>query len=160
MKISWGTGIFLFYSFFAVSLFYQVFKSTQYDHSLVVEDYYAKDLAYQSTYEKLQNSLQLSTPLEFTYFEDLQLIELAFPKDLPNISGTILFYRASDRKEDLTIPFDVGMDNCLNIFVRTLKPGMWKIEVAWTSRSVHYLDRSIVQIPKYIPDNFITQVTK
>ena len=160
MKINWGTGIFLFYSFFAISLFYQVYKSTQYDHSLVVENYYAKDLAYQTTYNKLQNSLQLSTPLKVTYFEGLQLLEIAFPKEMIDISGTILFYRASNKKEDTTIPIQVGIDNCLNIFTNTLAPGMWKVEIDWASNGVHYLNRNTIQVPNYLPDNFITQVAR
>ena len=59
MKFNWGTGIFLFYTFFAVTLFFQVYQSTQYDNHLVVDNYYEKDIQYQVQYEKIANSLGL-----------------------------------------------------------------------------------------------------
>jgi hypothetical protein len=44
MKFNWGTGIAIFYIIFVVSLVFQVFKSRQYDHSLVVDNYYEEDI--------------------------------------------------------------------------------------------------------------------
>ncbi len=157
-KINWGTGIFIFYTFFATTLFYQVYKSTQYDHSLVVENYYEKDLAYQSTLDKLNNSNALETPLQINYYDILQLVELAFPKEMKNITGSILFYRASDKKADVLLPIEVGMDNCVDVFIRTLKPGFWKIEVDWVGDGTPYLDRTMIVVPDYIPDELISEV--
>ena len=54
MKINWGTGIFIFYSLFVGALVFQLVKSFQYDNSLVVENYYEKDLNYQEQYNKIQ----------------------------------------------------------------------------------------------------------
>jgi len=158
MKISWGTGIFLFYTFFATTLFYQVYKSTQYDHSLVVENYYEKDLTYQSTLDKLNNSVALKTPLKINYYEVLELVELAFPTEMENITGAILFYRASNKKEDVQLPISLGMDKCMNIFVRTLKPGIWKIEVDWIGDGIPYLDRTVINVPDSIEDRLLTEV--
>jgi len=158
MKISWGTGIFLFYTFFATTLFYQVYKSTQYDHSLVVENYYEKDLTYQSTLDKLNNSNALKTPLNIYYYDVLQLLELEFPAEITTIAGSILFYRASNKKEDVRLPITVGMDKCMNVFVRTLKPGIWKIEVDWIGDGTPYFDRTIIDIPDYTKDKLLTEV--
>ena len=160
MRINWGTGIFLFYTFFAVTLFYQVYKSTQYDNSLVVEDYYEKDLNYQQTINKLKNSAGLATPLQITYYDILELVELEFPTEFENITGTIQFYRAADKKEDVLIPIDLGGDNCMNVFVRTLKPGFWKIEVNWMGDGIPFLDRKMIVIPDYVPDELLTDRTK
>ena len=157
-NINWGTGIFLFYTFFATTLFYQVYKSTQYDHSLVVDNYYEKDLNYQSTLNKLNNSNALATPLQINYYDILQLVELEFPKEMKNINGNILFYRASNKKEDVRLPVEVGMDNCINVFIRTLKPGVWKIEVDWIGDGTPYLDRTIIVVPEYVPDELITEI--
>lgn len=158
MKISWGTGIFLFYTFFATTLFYQVYKSTQYDHSLVVENYYEKDLTYQSTLDKLNNSAALKTPLKINYYEVLELVELAFPTEMENITGSILFYRASNKKEDVQLPISLGMDKCMNVFVRTLKPGVWKVEVDWIGNGTPYLDRTIINIPNSMEDKLLTEL--
>lgn len=157
-KINWGTGIFLFYTFFAITLFYQVYKTTQYDHSLVVDNYYEKDLSYQSTLNKLNNSNALETPLQVNYYDILQLVELEFPQEMKNITGNILFYRPSNKKEDVRLPIEVGMDNCVNVFIRTLKPGLWKIEVDWIGDGTPYLDRTMIVVPDYIPDELISEL--
>ncbi|MEM6316061.1 MAG: FixH family protein [Bacteroidota bacterium] len=146
MKISWGTGIFLFYSFFATTLFYQVFKSTQYDHSLVVEDYYAKDLAYQSTFDKINNSNQLNTPMNINYFDLTRQLSLDFPEDLTPISGKVLLYRPDNKSLDLTLPIQVNAQNKMKIDMQTLAKGRWKVEVDWTADKVSYLNRATVDL--------------
>lgn len=158
MKINWGTGIFLFYSFFAITLFYQVYQSTQYDHSLVVDNYYEEDLKYQATLDKLNNSAALATPLKFHYYEGLQLVELEFPPEIEQITGSILFYRASSKKEDTRLPLRVTSGNCLDVFVRTLKPGAWKIEVEWIGDGTPFLDRSTIMIPFIVDEGVLSNV--
>lgn len=146
MKINWGTGIFLFYSFFAATLFYQVYKSTQYDHHLVVEDYYAKDLAYQTTFDKLENSMGLKNPLQINYQKATQQITLRFPKTAKAVAGNILLYRPSDKKADVLLPIQVDTQNTMSINVETLKAGKWKIEIDWMANKTPYLNRKIIEI--------------
>lgn len=157
-KINWGTGIFIFYTFFATTLFYQVYKSTQYDNSLVVDNYYEKDLSYQQTIDKLKNSAALTTPLQITYYDILELVELEFPAEFEKITGTIQFYRASNKKEDVTLPIELGSDKCMNVFIRTLKPGLWKIEVDWVGDGTPFLDRKMIIVPSYVPDKLLTEL--
>jgi len=148
MKINWGTGIFIFYSCFAMSLFFQVYKSTQYDHHLVVEDYYAKDLAYQSTFDKLKNSMSLKTPLTIEHQQPIQQVDLAFPKDFKVVAGSILLYRASDKKADIRLPIKVDAHNNMTINIETLQMGRWKVEVDWTADGTAYLNRKKIEIPE------------
>ncbi len=157
-KINWGTGIFLFYTFFAITLFYQVYKSTQYDHSLVVDNYYEKDLSYQKTIDKLKNSNALARPLQINYYDILQLVELEFPDEFENITGTIQFYRAANKKEDVLLPIELGGDNCMNVFVRSLKSGLWKIEVDWVGDGTPFLDKKMIEVPTYVPDKLLTEI--
>lgn len=146
MKINWGTGIFLFYSFFATTLFYQVYKSTQYDHHLVVEDYYAKDLAYQATFDKLENSMRLNDPLQIAYQKSTKQLKLKFPQEARTITGNILLYRASDKEADVLLPIQVDIKNNMTINLETLKAGKWKIEVDWTASKIPYLNHKIIEI--------------
>jgi len=157
-RINWGTGIFLFYSFFAATLFYQVYKSTQYDNSLVVDDYYAKDLSYQQTIDKLKNSAALVSPLKINYYDILQLVELEFPDEFENITGTIQFYRAANKKEDVLLPIELGGNKCMDVFIRSLKPGLWKIEVDWVGDGTPFLDRQMIIVPDYVPDKLLTEL--
>ena len=51
MNLNFGHGIFAFYVVFVAALGFQVYRSTQIDHSLVADDYYAEDLEFQQILE-------------------------------------------------------------------------------------------------------------
>ena len=78
MKINWGTGIAIFFSVFVLSLVYQVYRSTQYDHSLVSDQYYADDLRYQEHYDKLANAQSLEKDLQIRQPKPGETIEIAY----------------------------------------------------------------------------------
>jgi len=148
MKFNWGTGIFIFYTLFATSLFYQVYKSTQYDHNLVVENYYEKDLNYQAQFDKLENTNQLKTPLAIQYQEDTQLIRFAFPKDLKDVTGTVLFYRAADKKMDINLPIEMDELHQMTLSADKFSTGFWRIEVDWQAANKEYFTETAIKIVK------------
>ena len=59
MKISWGTGIAIFYSFFVIAMLVFVYAATKQDNSLVSDTYYEEDLSYQKKLDKMQRTNQL-----------------------------------------------------------------------------------------------------
>ncbi|GJM32874.1 MAG: cytochrome Cbb3 oxidase maturation protein CcoH [Saprospiraceae bacterium] len=146
MKFNWGTGIFLFYSIFAASLFYQVYKSTLYDNSLVVDNYYEKDLAYQSMFEKKENSMRLEDGLKISYHPDIQTVSLNFPKNQHGVMGKVLFYRANDKSQDITLDIQTNTINEMILPVEALTYGQWKIEVDWQSGGKPYFDEKVITI--------------
>lgn len=148
MKFNWGTGIFLFYSIFAASLFFQVYKSTQYDYHLVVENYYEKDLAYQSHYEKIENSQALQTPLQINYSNKQKMIELIFPDGVGAIQGTVLFYRSSDKKMDVQLPIVINDEQKMMIKSDKFSDGYWRVEVDWEADGKAYFDKKQIQLKK------------
>jgi len=147
-RINWGTGIFIFYTLFAISLFYQVYKSTQYDHNLVVENYYEDDLNYQSRYDQMQNSRSLKAGLAIQLNKEQQKISLEFPTDMQGISGSLLLYRPSDKNLDQHLPITLGPDNKMDIPFHGLLAGRWKVEVKWEQGGKAYYDKKVVDIPK------------
>jgi hypothetical protein len=85
MKLNWGTSIAIFYILFAATMVGMVIKSKTYDHSLVTDDYYAKDLAYQQHYDKLANAKALATDLSIGKVG--QQVQFLFPKEMGQPSG-------------------------------------------------------------------------
>ena len=146
MKFNWGTGIFLFYTLFALSLFYQVYKSTQYDNSLVVENYYEKDLAYQSHYEKAQNSLELKEKLQIVHLEESNSIRFTFPEGMGKIEGSIHFYRPNNKAKDFQLPIRTDKLLSMEIPVQELNSGRWKVAVDWTANNKAYFDEKIFML--------------
>ncbi len=148
MKFNWGTGIFLFYGVFAASLFFAVYKSTQYDHSLVVENYYEEDINYQSRYDQIQNSRSLEAGLVIQLNKKEKMITLDFPKDKNGISGEILLYRANNKKLDRHIPIQLNTENKMQIPTDDILSGRWKLKVEWEAEGKFYFDKKALFIPR------------
>ena len=147
MKFNWGTGIFLFYGIFVAGLFYQVLKSTHYDHSLVVDNYYEEDLAYQNRYEELANSAALKQKLDIRYLENEEVVRLAFPKDLGAIKGTIHFYRANNKDQDFSVSVLPNDEQVMDILDKAFpSAGRWTIEVSWEAAGKQFYDEQAVDI--------------
>jgi len=146
MKFNWGMGIALFYSIFAAALFFQVYKSTQYDNSLVVEDYYAKDIAYQEQYDKLENTMALSQDIKFVKNRETAHMELHFPKETQRPTGEILFFNPAHAKLDFTVKIDADGENVQAIPLEKLRSGMWKVKVDWQANGKKFYSEKIVNI--------------
>jgi nitrogen fixation protein FixH len=131
MKFNWGHGIALFYITFASVLVVFVIKSTFHDHSLVVENYYEEDLKYQQHYEKLANSKALVNDITINHNSEKEIIIIQFPKEKGDISGSILFYRPSDKSKDLKIEIEVDQDFEQSLPVSKLSSGLWKLKIDW-----------------------------
>jgi nitrogen fixation protein FixH len=145
MKINWGTGIFIFYVCFASLLVFQVYKSTTYDHFLVADNYYEKDLAYQSLFDKKQNSLNLDNPLKIEYNSTEEQLVLHFPNQMKSVSGNILFYRADDKNQDLKFVINMNDDNKMMIPTASLKNGYWNVEVDWVAMNTPFFDEKEIK---------------
>jgi hypothetical protein len=144
MKFNWGTGIALFYSVFVVALVFQVIKSTQYDHSLVSEKYYAKDLAYQEHYDKLVNSQQLEKDLQVIQNESKTAVTLEFPEQLSKINGEIHFFCPSDSRQDFRLPVRPNANNQQVVSTQDLKPGLWRVKVDWKAEGKAYFKEEVI----------------
>ena len=139
-KFNWGHGIALFYTIFAIALLTALVKSRGIDHSLVVEDYYAKDIAYQSTYNKKQNSLTKDIKVNFD--KQNKLIKIDFEEEKA-ISGTIHFYRPSDISKDFTKNIDQGM---FEVSTNEMLPGKWVVKMDWTAEGVSFYKEKTIYI--------------
>ena len=146
-KINWGTGIFIFYTIFAGSLAFQVYKSTQYDNSLVGDNYYEEDLNYQTKYEQIQNSRSLEAGLAINLNKAEEFISLEFPADMKGVSGELLLYRANNKKLDKHLPLKLNAENRMEIPFADIVAGRWKLEVTWEHGGKKYFDKKALFIP-------------
>jgi nitrogen fixation protein FixH len=146
MKFNWGTGIAIFFSVFVLSLVYQVYRSTQYDHSLVSDQYYADDLRYQEHYNKLVNAQQLEEDLQIQPLADKATLELHFPKQVSALSGEIYFFCPSDQSSDFRLPVEPMGDGIQRIPTEELRRGLWKIKVDWTGDGKAYYKEQDIRL--------------
>lgn len=137
MKLHWGHSIFIFYTFFVATLVVVVIKSKRFDNSLVTEAYYERDINYQSEYDRRMNSQQLSSPLKIVKGEGV--FKLQFPVRTA-ISGTVLLYRPSSKKDDRLAVLQVEADGTMELNTNKMRPGRYTAVVEWSHAGIEYYD--------------------
>lgn len=146
MKFHWGHGIAIFYTSFALIMIFMVIKSTNYDRSLVYDDYYAKDLAYQEQYDKIANSKNLSQPLKIKEDMANARVELIFPEDIEDISGEVHFYRPSGQAVDFKLKIANLKDSKMAVSVKGKLAGAWTVKVDWSGDGTAFYDEKNISI--------------
>jgi hypothetical protein len=141
MKINWGTGIVISFILFIGFIMYMVItmmSSDKYNHDLVTEEYYKKEINYQEEIDAEKNAQLLSENIEVK--TSSKGVEIYFPKDLKfkEIKGIINFYRPSNKKLDFNIPIDLK-SHSLIIPNEKVVEGKWGITIDWKYEGVKYL---------------------
>jgi nitrogen fixation protein FixH len=146
MKINWGVGIVIGMAAFITFIMVMVttmLTNKEYDHDLVTENYYAKDLVYQKEIdaEKKANSFSSGIRIEKT----IEGLQIYFPKELQEkkVSGTIQMYRPSSKKLDFQIPFIIEDSKSL-IPDSKLVEGTWKVTIYWEMEGEQYLFKKAI----------------
>lgn len=139
MRINWGTGLFIFFSLFVLTLGFVLYKSRQIDNSLVVDQYYEQDIKYQAHYEKMQNLKDTGKDVFITVVKGQNSVSMSFPHLKGSIiKGTILLYKASDKGQDVSLPFELTQDSIYSFNTETLSRGKWKIKLDYTADGKPY----------------------
>lgn len=123
-KFHWGHGIALFYVVFALVMGSALFASFGVDHSLVDDNYYQKDLQFQSQYDKEVKSLS-TDKLRVARQADQNRVVVSF-EGVEKLKGVAHFYRPSDQSKD----FNVSIDNGITyIQTKDMLPGKWIVKL-------------------------------
>jgi len=136
------------FALFMTFILYFVFKvqsDSQYDHEMVTEEYYKKELNFQHQIDKQQNANGLTEKMTITSNEKGLLI--VFPKDfdITKIKGKVSLYRPSNQKLDFEVPISLSTSNLL-IPKTDLVGGRWDIAVEWEYQGKEYLNKKGVSL--------------
>jgi nitrogen fixation protein FixH len=131
MKLNWGTGIVLFYIFFAASMVAAVVATTRHPPQMVQKDYYALDLNYQARLEKKQNAAALPLPPQVLFVGDQQTLRIKFPEGMTVAQGVVKCYRSATTRDDVVLE----MKNLSAVEIPATKfvAGRWHVELDWES---------------------------
>lgn len=131
MKLNWGTGITIFYSSFVLIMIGMVVYSKTFDLSLVVENYYEEDLAFQSRLDAMENERSLEHRLVITKIASEKTISFEFPAGQMIEDGKILFYRPDDKAKDFKVNLEeLPGKEAVNIPYDKIAAGLWKVKVS------------------------------
>ncbi|MAN59587.1 MAG: cytochrome C oxidase Cbb3 [Flavobacteriaceae bacterium] len=143
MKINWGTGITIgIVLFIAFILFFVIKMSTDshYDYDLVVEEYYQKDLAYQTEIDAEENLKLLTGAIIGKKTAGGWLLN--FPQEVvtQEVIGTVFLYRPSNKQLDFQLPLEISGTTLLIPDDRLLG-GRWNITIEWEQEGTAFLYR-------------------
>ena len=147
MKISWGTGIAIFYSFFVIAMLVFVYASTKEDISLVSDTYYEEDLSYQVKLDKMQRTNQLKHVFELSIEQNNAGISVTIPEELPHFKGNMTLFHPAYAMFDQVYPFENNMQNRQLIPVQRLKKGRWLVKIEGENEGKNYYHEAYLIAP-------------
>lgn len=147
MKWNWGKGIVVAMACFMGFILYMVITMStddNYSHDLVTEEYYAKEMAYQTEIDAETNARNLVGEISGKRTPEGWL--LTFPPSISKSTnkGKVFLYRPSNQQLDFEVPLAISGSNLL-IPDNQLIDGRWNIIIEWTDGEEEYMyKKSIV----------------
>ena len=146
MKWNWGKGLVVGMALFMGFILYLVITMStdkKYNHDLVTEEYYAKELVYQNEIDKQTNLNSLSSTIKGKRTEQGWL--LSFPEEINNNNskGKVFLFRPSNQRLDFEIPLVLDKSDLL-IPDDRLIDGRWNISIEWQTNGKTYLYKNAI----------------
>ncbi|OEJ99120.1 cytochrome C oxidase Cbb3 [Flavivirga aquatica] len=141
MKWNWGKSLVVgMLAFMSFIMYFVITMSTdkKYKHDLVTEEYYAKEMAYQTEIDAETNTYNLKERIENRKTQEGWLI--TFPKELETskIKGRVFLYRPSNQKLDFDLPIVLSGSNLL-VPDNKMVGGRWNITIEFKYNEENYL---------------------
>ena len=141
MKLNWGTGIVVAILAFVLFIVYFLVKATidkTYNHELVTEDYYKKEIEYQTTIDREEKTQKENMQVAIFYEKGRGVI-FTFPEKISEkqIQGSVNFYRPSNEKLDFVLPI-LLQNNKMTISDEKLIEGRWNINIEYKVDNQEY----------------------
>jgi hypothetical protein len=146
LNISWGTKIAVLYIGFVLLIGTMVFMCMRQKIDLVSDDYYEKELAFQSKINEMNNANSLSEKITHVINEDG--IYLQFPAQFKDqiVNGNVYLFRPSDASKDFRT--SIQLENLkLKIPPQKLTKGMYKMQISWSANDISYFTEEVIVIP-------------
>ncbi len=146
MKINWnwGTGILIGIILFMSFIIGLVYVSTKQNFDLVEKDYYPKALEYQQQIDKKQNAQNLDEQIQVENTGDHIVFTFQSFFDPGDISGTITFYRPSDKKGDLQYKIQPDSSGQQSFGTDHLQTGKYIVKIDYeVSGTPYYQEKTI-----------------
>jgi nitrogen fixation protein FixH len=146
MKFTWGKGIFLVMTGFAVMMATFMFRAYHAQEELVADNYYEQEIRYQQQIDKLDNVGKLGGKLHMDVVGGELVV--SFPEGVQGkrITGELYLQRPSDARADERIPFTVENGDGLHISVSDRMKGMYKVQMEWSIGDEKYLTNERIYV--------------
>ena len=141
MKWNWGKGIVVGMISFMIFILYMVITMStdkKYSHDLVTEEYYAKEMKYQTEIDAEINANLLDGNITGQGTPEGWLLTFPPSIDASTVKGTIYLYRPSNELLDFEVPLAIT-DGKQLIPDHKLIAGRWNVTITWSNDSQEYM---------------------
>jgi hypothetical protein len=147
LKLNWGTRIAMLYIGFVALIAVMITLSMRQKIELVSDDYYDKELVFQTKIDEMNNANALSGKVDHSIEDNFFVIH--FPTEFKDrvVSGNVLFFRPSDSSKDLKTEIKLYADLKQHIDLKSLSKGMYKMQVSWIVNNTPYFSEETIVIP-------------
>lgn len=139
---NWGFRLVLLYGGFVVFMLSLVLVATRNTNDLVSDDYYDREISYESQIQQGRSAKALKEPLTWTMSG--RTLMLRFPKSSFAPKGSLTLYRASNAKLDRIIPIAADAEGIQSVDFSTAATGMWRIQIQWEINGRQYYNEDNV----------------
>lgn len=142
--MNFGHGIFAFYVCFVSVLAFQVYKSTTIDRTLVADNYYELDLAFQNTLEARQRGAGFDVSLSS---DSIGQLWLQLPEAHVGLSATLDLQRPNGVNEDQSIDLGLIQGRQPITLQRSLQSGRYRARLRYERDKQAFEHNYILVIP-------------
>lgn len=136
--MNWGHKIILVIAVFIVSMLAMVFVAFQQDNEMIDDNYYEKEIHYQSLIDASHNLNEVSSADLIKQTEKAFVVTIPL-KLLANFAnGKIEFISNDNRKKDKILKLEPDTKGLFFINGSMLFPGSYKVRINWESSAVSY----------------------
>lgn len=142
--MNWGTGVITAFILFFGVIFTMSYISMQQDISLVADNYYEQELAYEDQMERIKNTGGLTEKPSITVDKgELQAL-LTFPENIKSTvyEGSIQFFRPSNARLDQTFTIQLNDEGVQTFDISEFSKGLWKVKISWKAKNREFYNES------------------
>lgn len=138
--MNWGTKIIIAFVCFIGVIFTMVYISMNQNISLVAENYYEEEMAYEDQIQRIKNNNALLQQIEFKLDRKTYEANFIYPNEIRQLfeKGTIQFFRASDSRLDKEFIMTAKSEGGQKIDLNGFRTGLWSIKIKWESKDKEY----------------------
>ncbi|MBW8686048.1 FixH family protein [Chitinophaga rhizophila] len=142
----WGHKIIIVFIVFAAGILTLVTKSMRTRIDMVTPDYYAEELKYQQVIDGRREAKSLSAPVSIN--QSPQSIGVLFPSEMHGITmkGNVLFYRASDSRQDVSLPLQLDENGLMLVSKQRFHKGNYRVKLQWEAGGKSYYQENFVTV--------------
>lgn len=129
----WPIGIAMAMIGFIAGIVVAVSIMMRADVSLTSEDYYAKEIAYQSQLDQSKRGLSAQDKPEIKMLRATQAMEITFPgkKEASSFEGKVTFYRPSNPSSDFSTTLETDENGLFWMSLQGKEKGLWIVKLEW-----------------------------